>query len=58
MTAPAVTTTTAALLVSADGHYLLHLRDANKNICAPHSGPCPEAIPNPAKASTTRSPAN
>ncbi|WP_260859549.1 hypothetical protein [Streptomyces cupreus] len=34
MTAPAVTTTTAALLISEDGRYLLHLRDTNKNICA------------------------
>ncbi|MGQ4390120.1 NUDIX hydrolase [Streptomyces sp. SAS_270] len=34
MTAPAQTTTTAALLVNEDGHYLLHLRDANKNICS------------------------
>ncbi|MBP5870506.1 NUDIX hydrolase [Streptomyces sp. LBUM 1478] len=34
VTAPAVTTSTAALLVSKDGRYLLHLRDANKNICA------------------------
>ncbi|GHI10464.1 hypothetical protein AQI88_30855 [Streptomyces cellostaticus] len=33
MTAPAVPTSTAALLVNDDGHYLLHLRDANKNIC-------------------------
>ncbi|MFE7270913.1 NUDIX domain-containing protein [Streptomyces sp. NPDC057623] len=32
MTTPAVTTTTAALLVNDERHYLLHLRDANKNI--------------------------
>jgi 8-oxo-dGTP diphosphatase len=32
LTAPAALTTTAALLVNDDGQYLLHLRDANKNI--------------------------
>ncbi|MEU6379550.1 NUDIX hydrolase [Streptomyces sp. NPDC046909] len=34
MTAPALATTTAALLVNDDGYFLLHLRDANKAIAA------------------------
>lgn len=50
MTAPALTTTTAALLVSADGRYLLHLRDANKNICSAGQWSLPGGHPEPGES--------
>ncbi|CAM5348275.1 NUDIX hydrolase [Streptomyces aurantiogriseus] len=47
MTAPAAPTTTAALLVNDDGHYLLHLRDAHKNICSAGQWSLPGGHPEP-----------
>ncbi|MGI5438782.1 NUDIX hydrolase [Streptomyces shenzhenensis] len=50
MTAPTVTTTTAALLVSEDGRYLLHLRDANKKICSAGQWSLPGGHPEPGES--------
>jgi len=50
VTAPAVTTTTAALLVNDDGRYLLHLRDANKNICNAGQWSLPGGHPEPGES--------
>lgn len=50
MTAPAVVTTTAALLVNDDCHYLLHLRDANKNIGSAGQWSLPGGHPQPGES--------
>ncbi|MEY9989561.1 8-oxo-dGTP diphosphatase [Streptomyces sp. V4I8] len=50
MTGPAVATTTAALLVNDDRHYLLHLRDANKNIACAGQWSLPGGHPEPGES--------
>ncbi|MFJ8082260.1 NUDIX domain-containing protein [Streptomyces sp. NPDC096205] len=50
MTAPHVRTTTAALLVDDDGRYLLHLRDAHKNIDSAGQWGLPGGHPEPGES--------
>ncbi|WP_063784524.1 NUDIX domain-containing protein [Streptomyces viridochromogenes] len=50
MTTPTVATTTAALLVNDDRHYLLHLRDANKNIACAGQWSLPGGHPEPGES--------
>ncbi|MDX2828530.1 NUDIX hydrolase [Streptomyces ipomoeae] len=50
MTAPAAPMTVMALLVRPDGRYLLHLRDANKNICSAGQWSLPGGHPKPGES--------
>lgn len=50
MTSPAALTTTAALLVNDDGQYLLHLRDANKDIDSAGQWSLPGGRPEPGES--------
>lgn len=50
MTAPALATTTAALLVNDEGNFLLHLRDANKAIAAAGQRSLPGGHPEPGES--------